>query len=354
MLGNFEFDGHKLVQVVLFAQPELASRLDQPSLRQFKSRIAIYQVLPQFGREELVGYVNFKLSQGGSQIQLSGLPARLLWRATQGNVRQAKLIMERTLYACLAYRTQSITTRIMRMAIRDACGSGQVRYTTRKSRSYTSWWAGVICLLLLALTLVPFWSHEGRQVRALDVFADMLRPRPIAPAQDVLPVPADNLGNATVALEGFLGQPVAETVIVALRQALVDKKSESISALLPPTVAMAMVDDLPSATTNSSEWLALPWQHLAHVPPRWLVLWQTQYPVETPAPGQTSPLVRAAQKRLRELGYLKQPAGGMLNSATWYALGVFQRSVDLPVTGALDPATVFWLHFSAPSTPAQP
>ena len=353
MLGNFEFAGQKLVQVILFAQPELDQRLGRHDMRQLKSRIAIYEILPQFSRNELIGYVNFKLSQAGSQIRLTGLAAWMLWRATRGNVRMAKLIMERALYGCLAYNRQSISPRIMRLAIGELCrkpGSGGVAHA---APSPLPLMAGLIALTLCGLFAFAIWGQPVDRFVSAGMFRQAIVRDVDAAVQAGGGIQAGSFADATSELERFFGQPQARTLAPWLKKAIEDKRISTLRQNLPQGFAVALLDTLPDPEKTPA-WLALPWEKLSGTPPSWLVFWPSEYPVETPSPGQAGRLVKEAQVRLNDLGFLSKPASGQLNSATWYACSEFQRSVGLPATGVLDPGTVFWLHHFRPSNTTKP
>jgi len=62
--------------------------------------------------------------------------------------------------------------------------------------------------------------------------------------------------------------------------------------------------------------------------------------------------VRVAQVRLMFLGFGPGPIDGVLGEDTTYAIGRFQVSVALPVTGRLDPETVARLASEVESLPA--
>lgn len=119
MLTNLETEGKKLVQIFLTGQSELWVRLNQPQLRQLRSRINIYQQLPPLNKNELEGYVSFKLARTGSQIRPTKWALNLLWVATRGNVRMVNLIMERALYALILRKKSNIDYLVIKEAIED-------------------------------------------------------------------------------------------------------------------------------------------------------------------------------------------------------------------------------------------
>jgi len=102
MLSNLEYGGEKLVQIVLAGQPELRQKLEQPELRQLRSRINLYRELPPLSASETGEYVNYKLSSCGSDLQLDGRALKLLRAASGGNCRRINLLMEKALQAMVA------------------------------------------------------------------------------------------------------------------------------------------------------------------------------------------------------------------------------------------------------------
>jgi general secretion pathway protein A len=171
LLGNFEFGGHKLVQVLLIAQPELAERLTEPCLRQLKSRIAISRTLPELSRQELVDYTHFKLATAGSQLRLTPWGARRLWRGCRGNVRLANLILERALYACMAQDATALDGRVLGAAL------AEVRRERGAADTFSWTWAVAAMLgLSMALAFVPLWEVDGKRLSAAAVLWEVLRP----------------------------------------------------------------------------------------------------------------------------------------------------------------------------------
>jgi len=61
LLSNLETDREKLLQIVLMGQPELNARLDQPTLRQLKQRVASQCRLAPLKKDEAGRYIDFRL-----------------------------------------------------------------------------------------------------------------------------------------------------------------------------------------------------------------------------------------------------------------------------------------------------
>ena len=65
LLSNLETDNSKLLQMVLFGQPELDEKLAQPQIRQLKERITHSFVLDPFPPRDTLEYLNFRLRAVG-------------------------------------------------------------------------------------------------------------------------------------------------------------------------------------------------------------------------------------------------------------------------------------------------
>jgi general secretion pathway protein A len=65
LLSNLETDKEKLLQIVLMGQPEFRVKLNKPSLRQLKQRIAIQCELPPLKTEQVGPYIEFRLGAAG-------------------------------------------------------------------------------------------------------------------------------------------------------------------------------------------------------------------------------------------------------------------------------------------------
>lgn len=70
MLTNLEMSKEKLLQIVLAGQPELGLKLDDPSLRQLKQRVALRATLKPFTFEETTEYIYTRLQIGGLEGDL--------------------------------------------------------------------------------------------------------------------------------------------------------------------------------------------------------------------------------------------------------------------------------------------
>src|SRR5690349_18974072 len=111
LLSNLETDKDKLLQIVLFGQPELDQHLSQPSMRQLKERITHAFTLGPLPAREIGEYVRFRLRQAGYHgPDLFGAEAlRIIGEASEGLTRRINIYADKTLLAAFAAGTHTVT-----------------------------------------------------------------------------------------------------------------------------------------------------------------------------------------------------------------------------------------------------
>ena len=75
LLTNLETEQDKLLQVVLFGQPELDARLARPELRQLRSRITFSHHLAPLDREQFGAYLRHRVEVAGFEKALQKIMA---------------------------------------------------------------------------------------------------------------------------------------------------------------------------------------------------------------------------------------------------------------------------------------
>lgn len=68
MLSNLETAQRKLLQIMLFGQPELDVKLSQPELRQLRERIALCFRIKRLSREDTEQYINHRMHVAGCEM----------------------------------------------------------------------------------------------------------------------------------------------------------------------------------------------------------------------------------------------------------------------------------------------
>lgn len=121
LLTNLETEKRKLVQVVIFGQPELDERLAHPSIRQLRQRITFEYRLAPLGGAELAQYLDHRMAVAGYQgAGVFSAPARALlkWR-TRGFPRLVNIVAHKALMCAYGAGRPRVGWREMRRAIAD-------------------------------------------------------------------------------------------------------------------------------------------------------------------------------------------------------------------------------------------
>lgn len=124
LLTNLETEHDKLLQVVLFGQPELDQRLEQKQLRQLRQRISFSHVLEPLDRSQFRAYVRHRLRVVGGQEDL--FPQRvldLLGHGCGGVPRLGNILCHKALLAAYGPGAAKVSGRHAMAAIVDTPGA---------------------------------------------------------------------------------------------------------------------------------------------------------------------------------------------------------------------------------------
>jgi MSHA biogenesis protein MshM len=135
LLTNLETESRKLLQVVLFGQPELDIRLDEPSIRQLKQRITFSSNLGTLNAQDVEYYLAHRLGIAGYRgARLFARDAvRRLHRASRGVPRLINILAHKALMAGFGEGARYITDHYVKLAILDT-ESARVRAVTARRR----------------------------------------------------------------------------------------------------------------------------------------------------------------------------------------------------------------------------
>ncbi|HMW54411.1 MAG: AAA family ATPase [Candidatus Accumulibacter phosphatis] len=122
LLSNLESSRHKLLQIVLFGQPELDQRLGEPALRQLNDRITHHFRLEPLHPNDIAAYLMFRLRAAGyhGPDLFTRRAIQLISRASEGLTRRINILADKALLAAFSEGVHQIDGRQVRAAIRDA------------------------------------------------------------------------------------------------------------------------------------------------------------------------------------------------------------------------------------------
>lgn len=131
LLSNLETDEDKLLQIVLFGQPELDDKLSDTSIRQLRERITYSLYLSPMATEDVQNYLNFRLRAVGYKGPdlFSEKLARAVAKHSEGLIRRINIIADKTLLTAFTHNRYTINLDDVRTAALDS------RFDTRKH-----WW----------------------------------------------------------------------------------------------------------------------------------------------------------------------------------------------------------------------
>jgi hypothetical protein len=122
LLSNLESNRHKLMQIVLFGQPELDAALTKPSLRQLRDRITNSFRMRPLSEAEVAKYLSFRMRAAGYRGPevFSSRSTTLVARAAQGLTRRINILADKALLATYSENSHAVGERQVRAAIADA------------------------------------------------------------------------------------------------------------------------------------------------------------------------------------------------------------------------------------------
>jgi MSHA biogenesis protein MshM len=121
LLTNLETEDSKLIQVVLFGQPELDALLNQPSVRQLKQRITFaYRLLP-LNKVAMAAYIRHRLEIAGyhGRNLFARKAIEYVYRHSNGIPRLINIICHKALISAYGEGSATVTHKHVAAAVAD-------------------------------------------------------------------------------------------------------------------------------------------------------------------------------------------------------------------------------------------
>ncbi|HXT21239.1 MAG TPA: AAA family ATPase, partial [Thermoanaerobaculia bacterium] len=121
LITNLETEKRKLLQVVLFGQPELDSKLDSESVRQLRQRITFQHDLQALDEEEIGSYFTHRMRTAGyaGPALLTRGARTALFRASRGLPRLINILSHKALFLLFGEDGNVLERRHVRAATLD-------------------------------------------------------------------------------------------------------------------------------------------------------------------------------------------------------------------------------------------
>jgi len=258
LLSNLEANRNKLLQLVLFGQPELNDILARPDMRQLKERITHNFGLTPLVRDDIGHYLDFRMRAAGYRgPSVFSAPAlKLIAQSSLGLTRRINILADKALLAAFSSGSHQIGPKEIQAAIRD-CEFSEATYGGKETRNARLHWAagiaaaGVIAVLAWGVLThteapapapvrpppVPAGPPAAQPLTAASspatgMAADVPAPRPAAAGPAVAPAVAPVVAPATApaAAPTDSAAPLAAPVSQAPAQGVGPKTRERLEA----------------------------------------------------------------------------------------------------------------------------
>jgi MSHA biogenesis protein MshM len=146
LLTNLETEKRKLLQIVLFGQPELNLKLQKNSIRQLAQRITFHHDIAPLTRDDMAFYISHRLNIAGftGSHLFSHTALRRLYAASGGIPRLVNILAHKSLMVAYGEGRQQVRAAHVKLAVQDTVSA--------KETSRVWWVLGGSTLLVAVIT----------------------------------------------------------------------------------------------------------------------------------------------------------------------------------------------------------
>ncbi|MGB4812647.1 MAG: AAA family ATPase [Methylophilaceae bacterium] len=188
LLSNLETKQDKLLQIVLFGQPELDENLNQPHIRQLRERITHSFNLGPLQTKDVSEYLIFRLRAAGyfgPHLFTEGAVKKIS-NTAQGLVRRVNILAEKSLLAAYADNVHQVTVKHVKAAVQDS----EFGKPNRLKQIFSSKSAllSLLGVILLMASLAYWWTlnHQVSTVNQQIAEANVLQNQAVAQQQSAI------------------------------------------------------------------------------------------------------------------------------------------------------------------------
>ncbi|KXI30103.1 ExeA family protein [Paraglaciecola hydrolytica] len=158
LMTNLETESRKLLQVVLFGQPELNDKLALPELRQLKQRVTFAYSLQLMDADQVYQYVRHRLNVAGYRgVEVfSAKCSKLLFKASKGTPRIVNVLCHKALMLAYGEGVQQVSAEHIKLAIKDT-------EAAQASRSHWILHTALMAVVALSTALAYYFLLESSQ-----------------------------------------------------------------------------------------------------------------------------------------------------------------------------------------------
>jgi len=249
LLSNLETKEDKLLQIVLFGQPELDDNLNQEHIRQLRERITHRFNLGPLQTKDVGDYLIFRLRAAGyhGPHLFTESAIKKLSKASEGLVRRVNILADKALLSAFADNVYQVTPKHVHAAVNDSefgLKSKWYQSSLAKTGSHPkyTWWAILLIAIIgLGMLAAVFVYTNGSQPK----------PNPVASAESKPAKKSAVLPAVTASTADAIG-----TTVMDEQQLLVNQRLQATENLLlstsPDTISL-QIQSVPSVLTAGEQ-----------------------------------------------------------------------------------------------------
>lgn len=255
LLSNLETSHFKLMQIVLFGQPELDEHLSLQNMRQLRERITHSFILKPLPPRDIKDYVDFRLRAAGYKGPDLFAPEslKLIAEASEGLTRRINIYCDKTLLAAFAVGTHTVTPDLVRAAITDT----QIVVPDRNKLRGSFWLA--IAASLFAGLMIGFLAGRATIPAPVAAVPTVITPVTTPPLAEKIVAKADQPAVAAAA-----ATPIVTTAatVTTSKQDLptaapvpAAKTPDNVPGKMVEPPAASQADATPPKPESNTDWL---------------------------------------------------------------------------------------------------
>ncbi len=264
LLSNLETDQNKLLQIILFGQPELDQNLAQRSIRQLRERITHNFHLEPLTVGEIHKYLNFRMREVGytGPELIDKAIARKVEQHSGGLLRRINILADKILLSAFSEGTHDLRLKHVSAAVTDSAFDGEI-----DQKSHLHWWLGLLIAAALAFGVfqsrvywmppaIALWQSVAAEIAAFDAEAS---PTPEAAAREEVAT-LDSTAPVLANSDATADTEPDETVAMKTQAQSTPEPETTVASLTPASLAMgasAEETEQAPAVVNSDEIVAL-------------------------------------------------------------------------------------------------
>ena len=163
LFSNLETHQHKLMQIILFGQPELDNNLQNKDIRQLRERITHSFYLRPLTTEEVSDYIRYRLQAAGCPAPqvFSKSAEKLIAKASGGLTRRINILADKAMLAAYSDSATATRPRSLGNQLEPAVTVEHVKAAIRdsdyKPENKYNWWVRGLATSIFLLVCLVAW-----------------------------------------------------------------------------------------------------------------------------------------------------------------------------------------------------